>query len=510
MSKRGVTKRRVAARARDRVHASLPPPRVGGNYTPLTTTQCQDIDRAARALMTEVGFLHAPAEVIDLVCAHGGLVQQQRLCFATNAIDAVLSDLKQRHAQGFLLAGQQPAYDVSLHGNAAFIGTGGGLTQAAPLVAEDEVLRPGHTQDIAKAAGLVQQLEQYAFFGVPLLARDIDDPVLQDVNAAYAALVGTQKHVITRAHSPRAVEQLHKLCCLIAGDAAHFSQRPFLSLNIHALAPPMRFDAKAVMVLLQAARCGFPVQVSTLSQRGASSSVNVASCIAQTLAETLASLILAYWVNPAAPLIFSPNAVTTDLRSGVIVSGSGEQALLSASLSAMGRYYGLITAAIAGMSNSMRADYQAGAEKAINVALCLQAGANMITHAGGTIGGGMALDWPSYVMDHDMVGAAYSSLRELDSSQISLPAMQQAITKQGNFLAQSETLQCMQSDFTYPNLFRRDTIDQHYLGQTAEQDAHQRLRDYQARYQECVAAGTSPAWGSEIDRTLRVRWPIAL
>ena len=67
----------------------------------------------------------------------------------------------------------------------------------------------------------------------------------------------------------------------------------------------------------------------------------------------------------------------SDLRTGAMSGGSGEQALLSAACAQMATFYDLPNSVPAGMTDSKLPDAQSGGEKALNTA------ANVIGFLGG-------------------------------------------------------------------------------------------------------------------------------
>ena len=75
--------------------------------------------------------------------------------------------------------------------------------------------------------------------------------------------------------------------------------------------------------------------------------------------------------------------MVTDLRTGAMSGGSGEQALIMAATAQMANYYQLPNSVIAGATDAKTADAQSGFEKSLNITLAAQAGANLITQACG-------------------------------------------------------------------------------------------------------------------------------
>jgi trimethylamine--corrinoid protein Co-methyltransferase len=128
----------------------------------------------------------------------------------------------------------------------------------------------------------------------------------------------------------------------------------------------------------------------------------------------------------------------------------------------MANYYGLPNSTIAGATDSKLADAQSGYEKCLTVTLAAHAGSNLVTQAGGMQASLMGCALESYVIDNDMLGAILKSLSPIEVSDetLALAAIDQVVHGDGHFLGQAETLQRMQSDFVYPEIGDRRSIDE--------------------------------------------------
>ena len=375
--------------------------RKGGDFLPLSERDCEEIQAAALYILEEIGLSDAPPRLIELAKKAGAsLSEAGRLCFPSVLVPKMQKDF----ARTVTLWGQntEQQHNLVLDRNWTYFGTGG----AAPTILDldDNLYRPSTLKDLYDAARLVDQLDHVHFFSRSLVARDVPDHAL-DINTAYAALRGTRKHVLVQAQTPAAVQDIRSLCHRIAGSARAFEEQPFLSLNINHVVPPLRFSPDAVDVLMEAARAGIPAHINTFGQLGASSPVTMAGALAQTIAETLAGMIAAWLVNPDAQVIFGPRPMITDLRTGGMAGGSGEQALLTACAVQLARAYGFPNSTIAGASDSKIGDAQSGYEKCLSVSLAARAGANLITQACGMQAGLMGCSFASYIIDNDMLGS---------------------------------------------------------------------------------------------------------
>ena len=468
---------RRRGRARSKGTAAISPvlSARGGQMSLLSPDAQQDIHQAALNLLEDTGLAEAPAEAISLVEASGGWVSDtRRLCFPRVLVETVLAALP----RAVTLYGRRDDAELRLGGSNAYVGTGG----ASPsfLDIDSHEYRPATLVDLYQAARVVDRLDHIHFFSRPVAISGFEDALDIDLHTAWACLSGTAKHVMVSASTPESVDAIAALVYDVAGSEAAFRAAPFISLNINHAVPPLRFDSEAVRVLIRAAECGIPAMVNTFGQLGASSPVTIAGCVAQTTAETLAGMVLVHLTAPGGTAIFGPRPMVTDLRTGAMSGGGGEQAKLTAAAMSMAQFYGLPNSTIAGATDSKVPDAQSGYEKCLTVTLALQAGADIITQAAGAQASLMGASLEAYIIDNDMLGNILSAHTAIDVSPetLNLTAMQAAITGAGHFLGEAETLARMNSDFLYPQIGDRRSIAewQDAGGLTVWDRAHEQVR----------------------------------
>ncbi|WP_285674349.1 trimethylamine methyltransferase family protein [Paralimibaculum aggregatum] len=424
----------------------------GGRYAPLDSSERDAIHAAALDILATVGMSDAPDLVAASVLEAGGrLAGDGRLTFPPEMVERAIEELP----RSLMLPARDPGHDLVLSHSRVYVGTGG----AAPMVVdlETDTYRPSTLRDLFDASRLVDRLENIHFFARPVVACDVEEPEALDINTAFASLAGTTKHVIVSAHDAAHVRAIARMCHLIAGSEAAFRERPFLSLNINHVVPPLRFSGDACAVLAEAVRLGIPAHVNTFGQMGASSPVTIAGCVAQTIAETLAGVVFAWTLDPAAKVTFGPRPMVTDLRTGGMAGGAGEQAVLTAAVVQIAQHYGLPNSTIAGATDSKIADAQSGYEKCLSVNIAAQTGANMITQACGMQAGLMGCSFESYVIDNEMLGAILRTMApiEVNAATLSAEAIGEVVRGAGHFLGHADTLARMQSDFLYPQIADR-------------------------------------------------------
>ncbi|MEM7238912.1 MAG: trimethylamine methyltransferase family protein, partial [Pseudomonadota bacterium] len=103
-----------------------------------------------------------------------------------------------------------------------------------------------------------------------------------------------------------------------------------------------------------------------------------------------------------------------------------------------------------------------GAEKALNAALALQAGAHLVTQAAGTQAALMAAAFESYVIDNDMLGALLRAAApvEVTPETLAVQTIRDVVAGEGHFLGQPDTYRRMSTDFLYPDLFDRRAFEE--------------------------------------------------
>jgi trimethylamine--corrinoid protein Co-methyltransferase len=423
----------------------------GGTWAPAPPEGVAAIAEAALTILSEIGMSEVPDVVVEAIVGQGGRMENGRLLYPRALIEAAIAEGPKR----VLLAGQDPVHDLVVGGADTHAGTGG----AAPNVLDMETgqFRPSTLADLFDAARLADALPHVRFFARSLVAQDLPEPMALDLNTALTALVGTAKHVMVQASDPSHVAGIADIAYAVAGGEAAFRARPFLSLNINHAVPPLRFHRESAEVMARAVRAGIPVHCNVFGQLGASSPVTIAGSVAQTLAETLAGLAFVHALDPTAPRIAGPRAMITDLRTGGMAGGAGEQVTATALTVQVLRHWDLPCSVIAGATDSRHADFQAGYEKALTVLTAMQAGANMVTQAAGTQAALMATSFPAMVADNEMLGNLLraNAVPEITLETLALDTIRSVVTGEGHFLGQPETYARMRSDFLYPEIADR-------------------------------------------------------
>jgi trimethylamine--corrinoid protein Co-methyltransferase len=425
--------------------------RVGGGLNRLSENDLNLMLDAAIQILEAVGLAEVSSEISDTMCDAGAQLSGARVTIprtlVLEAVDAMPKTV--------LLAGQAGEFDMQVGGENVYLGTGGAAPMVQDLTSAD--YRAAELRDLYDAARIAHNCRHIDFFARSVVARDIDDPLKLDRATTAASLMGCAKHVMVQASDAAHVSDIAQLCYDIAGGEDAYRARPFLSLNINHAVPPLRLHNESMLVMRTAVKCGIPVHCNVFGQVGASSPVTLAGAAAQTLAETLAGLVWVHMIDPAAPRIAGPRPMITDLRTGGLAGGSGEQALSNTMVLQVLRHLNVPCSIIAGATGSRHIDHQAGYEKALGISVAISAGANLVTQAAGSQASLMGTSLAGMVADNDMLGAVLRAHAPVTISQdtLALDTIQEVVEGEGHFLGQPETYARMRSDFVYPDISER-------------------------------------------------------
>jgi len=424
-------------------------------YRALTQIDMDNIHAAILDTLETIGLADAIPSCIEAVTAAGGFMNKKdRLCFPRDLVEDTIASANRT----FSIYGQSPEHDLEPTGNKVYFGTGGAAVHMVdPLSGE---YRESNLQDLYEMARIADVMDHIHYFQRPIVARDMTGGFDLDVNTAYACLSGTTKHVGTSFVSPESVTATLEMLHVIAGGEDKWRARPFLSQSNCFVVPPLKFAVDACRCLETAVYGGMPVLLLSAGQAGATAPAALATTIIQAWAEVLAGLVYVNAIKPGAVAICGPWPFVSDLRTGAMSGGSGEQALLMAACGQMGGYYNLTTGVASAMTDAKMPDAQSGYEKGYNHALVANSGANMIYESAGMHASLLGACKESLVIDNDLIGAVQRTVRGIDVTQdtLSLEGIRKVCEQgPGHYLGQPETLDLMERDYVYPDIADRTT-----------------------------------------------------
>ena len=505
-------RRRAGGRAaRKALRAAKPPPSeapvkaglTGGRYQPFTDSEVRRVNGAALDVLEQIGLARAIPSCVELFTAAGATLSDEgRLLIPRAMVEDALA-MAGRH---FVLHGRDPRHDLEPWGKKVHFGTAGAAVHMVD--SETGEYRDTLLKDLYDVARLVDHLDNIHFFQRSLVARDLTDPRDLDFNTCYACVAGTAKHVgsswVDPAHFAESMEMLH----LMAGGEKQWRMRPFVSMSACFVVPPLNFAEDACRCLEAGVRAGMPILLLAAGQAGATSPAALPGAVVQEVAEVLAGLVYVNLIAPGHPAMFGAWPFVSDLRTGAMSGGSGEQALLMAACAQMAHFYDLTGAVAAGMTDSKLPDAQSGYEKGYTEALSGLAGGNLIYEAAGMHASLLGVCYESFVIDNDIIGSVLRTVRgfEVTEDSLSVEAIRETcIGGVGHFLGSAQTLDLMERDYIYP-----EVGDRRSPKEWAEQGSTDILQRARIRVSEILSSHYPVYIEPKLDAEIREKFKVLL
>lgn len=480
----------------------ISPGMIGGHYRPLDIGEMERIHHLVLSLLADLGLSQiTPSLQARAVAAGCEMDDNGRLRFPR----ALVEDMIARTRRKFTLHGIDPAHDIEIGGRRVHAGTGG----AAPTIMDfhSGKYRESTVADLYDIARLVDRLDNIHWFHRTVVARDTDTILDLDINTTYACLSGTTKSIAVSYTDSNSVKAVIPMLDAVAGGEGEFRKRPFCTAVCCHVVPPMRFATESCDALEAAVEAGMPILLVAAGQAGATAPAALAGAVAQACAEVLAGVILCNIIDPNCRAIFATWPFVSDLRTGAMSGGSGEQALLSAACAQMAGFYDLPNSVPAGMTDSKLPDMQAGGEKGYTISLAAHAGASMIHECAGMHGSLMGTSFESYVLDNDLIGAILRTVRgvEVTEDTLSFDVIRDVVLGEGHYLGHAQTYSRMKTDYLYPEIADRRSISE--WEDAGARDAREVARD---KVRRVLAEHYPDHIPEQIDQQLRQNFNIVL
>ena len=413
---------------------------IGGQYRPLSETDLKDIYQTALRLLSDLGMGEVPDRLRDDLVAAGAIATDNgRVSFP----NALVEDAIAMSAKTFVLHGRDPDRSIEVGGEKVYFGTGGAAVNTLDM--ETGLYRPSTLKDLHDFTRLQDTLDNVAWITRCCIATNLPDNFDLDVNTAYALMRNTTKPVATAFTIAEHVDPIVKMLDIAAGGEGEFAKRPFLKTHISPVISPMRFGEDAVEVVYECIKHNIPMSCITAAQAGATAPATMAGFLAQSLAETLASLVMVNVISPGFPMVFSNWPLVIDLRSGAFAGGGSETTLLNAASAQLSNWLGLPSGVACSMTDAKAIDAQYGVEKGMTSLAAALAGGNLIYESSGMTAALLGASFEAFILDDEMHAMTYRTLRgvEVSEENLGFDAICAAILGDGHFLGADHTYKAM-------------------------------------------------------------------
>ncbi len=284
----------------------------------------------------------------------------------------------------------------------------------------------------------------------------------REVSTLVRDLQNTSKVLVGPTYDGTVSKNALEIASLLAGGPEALRKQPMIAGYCDPISP-LTHDRMMTEALIEYAGMGQPVFIMCLDLAGASSPASLAGTLVQQNAEILSAVVIAFLVNPEAPVIYGCVSGTMDMRSGSAAVGGPEFGLLSAAAVQLAHFYGL-PCSTGGQSDARVHDAQAAVEKGTSLLASMLAGADFVDLFFGSYEGFNATSPEQVLIDHEIAGYAHRYARgiEVDPAHLSVDLIEQ-LGPGGSYLrhaaALRDTMARMPSEWYLPTLFDRTMGD---------------------------------------------------
>jgi trimethylamine---corrinoid protein Co-methyltransferase len=396
------------------------------------------IHQTALVVLARTGVLVREPDAVELLSSHGLRADGARVFFDEDAVSAALAAAP----SSFTLAGRRPELDLHFGGPGGDgAGEGRGTTvfataSGSAFVLDGDELRPGRLGDARRVAKLVHALPDIQ------LSADCIEPVdlpeeLRTRRCTQARLTLSDKAIEWIASVDDDLDVAVALNEILYG--AEWARRPraLIVLNTNS---PLQLSGETARLLVRWARLGQPSCVTACVMGGTTGPATPAGTLVVQHAEVLAALVLAQAAAEGSPFIYGGLSAMSSMRTGAVLFGTLEFALLADATARLAHHAGLPVRAGAAVTDAHVPDAQAALESFLGLSAGANAGADFMLQAAGSLSSFNVLSLEKLVMDVEAISMlrALASPARVDADSLAADVID-AAGPAGDYLGQAHT-----------------------------------------------------------------------
>jgi len=421
----------------------------GGIYKPLNSEQVGLIHGEALRLLEEIGMTYESGQddLLELV-EHAGCKADRsakRIFFPRQLIEEMVA-----LAPGeFTLYSRDGKNDIHLGKDRVYAGTGG--TTVSILDLETDEVRQTVVKDIHNVARIVEELKHIHFFQNCCVPNDV--PIeYYDPNIVFAAMLGTNKHVMFGCNFDLGLRETFQMVARIAGGEEALRAKPIFSTSSCMIISPLKFCTQSTLNVCTAAELELPTTVTSAPMSGSTSPMTMAGTLLQIHAEELAGITVHQLTRPGAPVLYGGLPAMAEMRSMGYQGGGVECGMMQAAMHQLSQRIDVPNYASSGLSDSKIPDVQAGWEKAFTTSLAVMGGNNYIHHAAGMLESMQCIAYELYVLDDEIIGQACKILEGISTGEDHLAFEDiREVGPGGNYLLSPHTMRYLRREYFQGN-----------------------------------------------------------
>ncbi len=421
----------------------------GGIYKPLSHEQVELIHSEALRLLEEVGLAYESGQddVLDLVKHAGCRVDPaaMRIFFPRQLIEEMVAQAPGEVA----LYSRDGENDLHLGKDRVYAGTGGTTVQILDL--DTGEVRQSVLKDIHNVARIVEKVKHIHFFQNCCVPNDV--PLEHyDFNIAFAAMLGTRKHVMFGCSCEQGLRDTHRMVARIAGGKDSLEAKPIFSIAACMIISPLKFCTQSTVNVRTAAELNVPTTVTSAPMSGSTAPMTMAGTLLQTHAEVMAGITVHQLTRSGAPVLYGGLPAMAEMRSMGYQGGGVECGMMQTAIHQLSQRIDVPNYATSGCSDAKIPDAQAGWEKGLTTGLAAMGGNNYIHHAAGMLESMQCIAYEQYVIDDEIIGQACKILKGISTGEdhLAFEAIRE-VGPGGNYLLCDHTFQYLRSEYFQGN-----------------------------------------------------------
>jgi len=460
--------------------------------TLLTADQVERVHAASLEILEKVGMLVRNDQAREIFARHGCKVDSQTLL--VHFPPAVVEEFRKQMPPKFTFYGRDPRFDRTMPDDSPIIVTGSSAPNVIdPVTGAD---RRGTSEDLARIAHLVNELEGYDVFSISTLAEDAP-PGLFSLTRLYSSLKNTVKPV-RASGPPEDFEKILQMCYLVAGSEAAYRAHPCVTHHYCPVVSPLTMDFDSTAASIFYTEQKLPCYPTIVPNGGLTAPLTLLGVLTQGNAEFLAAAVLEQMIDPGKPTIYASLPTIGDMRTGAYAPGAVETGIIMVAVGQMARFYNVPSGAYIGLTNSKVNDAQSGYETAMSCTAGLLGGVDMYNVAG-LLDALMAFDFAKAVIDDEIALMLKRIQRGMEFSEENLALELIAeIGPAGMFMDHVHTLERMKTTAYLPYVADREARQQWVEKGAPDSQAHA-----MRRVQDILTRDNPAVFSPEVDARVR-------
>jgi len=416
----------------------------------LSSDEIKKIIISAFDILANIGMkvTHEPARelLLDNGCKENG----EMMLYPESLVQEAIHSAPCR----FTIYGRDPDYQVKIEP---------GRVQIQPMIGriniwdqDQKKARPTELADVENLVKIADYCDNYHILHSGAIMPEIKgiDPQLAHIEGYIASVRNSRKVIKASCRGGDVARDCIEMASIIAGGRDKLKNNPNVYTTCNVVSPLTQAEGM-IEGMIEYAKLGLPVDVTSEPQMGATSPINLSGTLAQQTAEILSVIVIAQLVNKGTPVFFGTCGAAMDMRTSTIALGGIEAGILNVGHAQIAQALGIPSRGTGSNTEAKILDIQAGYEKALSLALPALAGMNMIFYPG-TMDHAKTVSLESLVIDNDICGMIFRILQGItvNDRNISLDIIKK-VGAGGHFLGQRQTMEDLKIEQYLPSISDR-------------------------------------------------------